>query len=502
MQIILFNGGNNLSEDWKKMQGRESNLINELQKLTDSIFTYDPPFYFNDQIIQEFKNSQKDQMFLLRDLDLEVHCKDVYKKINHDKNDKILIISWSRGYMYGNVFAHLFSDQIIGYINIDGGKPDEEYEHILETTKSDIHELTNSDSLEQYFKKIKATSDETELKELRRSLSKFVTRTQFSQYKKTNQKLRVPVYILNNIYNDQEINISDTNYVSHALKWKLDYNDYAQKNYGAKSIWYVGKKHWLYTFEDVVKDIIRIINEMIDSCSSEEKEKEIYIVRHGETSWNQMGLTQGSENDIELNDHGIDQAMKCGEYLKNQRINGKEFDLIVSSPLKRAIHTAQIIAKTIDYDVNKIILSNDLIETSMGLLAIGKTVKELKSDPFYDEFFKLMDEYHAMDELAKLDTKEQVPEIFIIKYKMESNQSIRKRINEFLQFLKLTPCKKILVVTHADTIRSMNSMIMNSVFEIKGDLTAGKNCHLTYYKLKDGKFKLIMAPSTFYLTNS
>ena len=63
----------------------------------------------------------------------------------------------------------------------------------------------------------------------------------------------------------------------------------------------------------------------------------IYVVRHGQTNWNVKGKIQG-KSDIELNEKGIEQAKELKELIKNYDIN-----LIISSPLKRAKQTAEII---------------------------------------------------------------------------------------------------------------------------------------------------------------
>lgn len=65
----------------------------------------------------------------------------------------------------------------------------------------------------------------------------------------------------------------------------------------------------------------------------------LILVRHGETHWNKDGLVQGGDSDIELNDTGLEQARKLAAFLKDEPIIA-----ILSSPLQRAIATAEIIA--------------------------------------------------------------------------------------------------------------------------------------------------------------
>jgi uncharacterized phosphatase len=64
----------------------------------------------------------------------------------------------------------------------------------------------------------------------------------------------------------------------------------------------------------------------------------LYLVRHGETDWNKARRIQGS-TDIPLNDTGRSQAAMTGQLLAR-----RDWDLIVASPLSRALETAQIIA--------------------------------------------------------------------------------------------------------------------------------------------------------------
>ena len=63
----------------------------------------------------------------------------------------------------------------------------------------------------------------------------------------------------------------------------------------------------------------------------------IYIIRHGETDWNVLRKFQG-RTDIPLNENGRQVAEWTREGLKEI-----DFDIVYTSPLRRAKETAQII---------------------------------------------------------------------------------------------------------------------------------------------------------------
>ena len=64
----------------------------------------------------------------------------------------------------------------------------------------------------------------------------------------------------------------------------------------------------------------------------------IYAIRHGETDWNIERRAQG-QTDVELNQNGINQAIAAKKAV--QRL---DIDFIISSPLKRAVKTAEILS--------------------------------------------------------------------------------------------------------------------------------------------------------------
>ena len=66
------------------------------------------------------------------------------------------------------------------------------------------------------------------------------------------------------------------------------------------------------------------------------------LLRHGQTDWNIDFRLQGI-TDIPLNETGIGQARDAA-----RAIDSNEWDLVVSSPLGRAIETAEIVSKEND----------------------------------------------------------------------------------------------------------------------------------------------------------
>lgn len=64
----------------------------------------------------------------------------------------------------------------------------------------------------------------------------------------------------------------------------------------------------------------------------------LILIRHGETDWNVEGRYQG-QADPPLNARGLAQARELAEALR-----GVTLDVLYSSPLRRALQTAQILA--------------------------------------------------------------------------------------------------------------------------------------------------------------
>lgn len=139
----------------------------------------------------------------------------------------------------------------------------------------------------------------------------------------------------------------------------------------------------------------------------------LYVIRHGQVPSNVEKIISGW-NDEELTDKGILQAKHIKEKLKDI-----QFDVVYSSPIKRAKQTAMIVAPQ-----NEIIYDKRIAEREPGKM-LGKSRKNLDKQDWY-----------------RLDierTKEGV----------ETLASGLKRVREFLnEISKKNDNKNVLIVTH------------------------------------------------------
>jgi len=123
---------------------------------------------------------------------------------------------------------------------------------------------------------------------------------------------------------------------------------------------------------------------------------EIILARHGETEWNVEEVFRG-RIDVELNETGIKQAELLAEYLTDSKI-----DAIYSSPLKRALKTAEIIAGYHKLDVE---IAPGLIDFDYGKWQ-GLPHQEVK-----DKYKELYAEWVNSPDKVKMPTGESLNDV-------------------------------------------------------------------------------------------
>jgi len=103
----------------------------------------------------------------------------------------------------------------------------------------------------------------------------------------------------------------------------------------------------------------------------------LYLVRHGETDWNRSGQIMG-ERPVPLNPHGVAQAQRLAESLK-----GRPIEALYSSPVARALQTADILSSAIHLPVT---VDRGLTEVCVGQWE-GRYWKELTDEIIRQNFY-------------------------------------------------------------------------------------------------------------------
>ncbi len=147
----------------------------------------------------------------------------------------------------------------------------------------------------------------------------------------------------------------------------------------------------------------------------------IYIARHGEVLHNV--LKRYTTIDEDLNDTGVKQAKELREKIKNIK-----FDIIISSPLIRAKHTANII----NSNNIKLIFDDRLKERDCGNLS-GKLKEVINRE-----------EYWNYNSTIQCGTSENIKLFF-------------KRVENFLDELKEKEYKNVLIITHSGVAKAFSA---------------------------------------------
>ncbi len=193
-------------------------------------------------------------------------------------------------------------------------------------------------------------------------------------------------------------------------------------------------------------------------------QKELYIIRHGQTEHNANGIVQGKGVNLSLNDKGKKQANAFFNAYKHI-----PFDIVYTSSLKRAQESIEQFKQIgIQHEI-----FSELDEISWGDFEGSNLTSESDS-----VFQNLLRKWKEGDIHAKPSPSAENP------YELQLRQKV------FLKHLIATPYNKILIATHGRFIRSF----MCTLTEIP--LSKMENFHhvnLCLYKvnlMSDGKFEI------------
>lgn len=161
--------------------------------------------------------------------------------------------------------------------------------------------------------------------------------------------------------------------------------------------------------------------------------KNIYLIRHGITDWNEIGKIQGFK-ESNLTEIGKKQAQLAGQAFKNIPLN-----IIYTSPLSRAYDTAKIINENKDL---KIIKTDLLKEGNFGIWE-GKTLDQvLEIDKEnYEKWLSYPEDCQIEDG--------------------ENLADIRLRSKEFLKSIENRPEENILIVAHSSILKILILTILD-----------------------------------------
>lgn len=203
----------------------------------------------------------------------------------------------------------------------------------------------------------------------------------------------------------------------------------------------------------------------------------IYLIRHGETNLNKKRVLQG-RTDSELNEYGIELAEKTAEGLKNVA-----FDVVFTSPLKRAKKTAQIVARVEETGI-PVIEEPRIQEICFGEYEGLSYLKENYTIP--DKEF--MNFFMAPERFSPPKTGESLTEVI-------------ERTGDFVKELLENPAyeeKTVLLSTHGCALKAILANIRQTPLKDFWGDGVHKNCAVTIVEVKNKAATVLEEGKVYY----
>jgi len=198
----------------------------------------------------------------------------------------------------------------------------------------------------------------------------------------------------------------------------------------------------------------------------------LLLIRHGQSVWNDEKRIQGQQ-DIPLSDKGRQQAVALGK-----RLEGTQIKACFSSPLKRAMETAELILKTLGISV-PITALPELMERNFGKWE-GKSIDELQS--------------LSPHEFSQWLAAHQIP----APPSGESIGALVERVERGLNQILAVKEGNVLVVAHSGSIKaaicSLFRLPLSSFVRMRVD-----NASLTILEINEGRHQIVLFNDTCHL---
>ena len=189
----------------------------------------------------------------------------------------------------------------------------------------------------------------------------------------------------------------------------------------------------------------------------------IIFLRHAQAENNTKRILAGRTEGIPLTKVGIEQSEKIARYLKPLDISA-----IYSSPIERASHTAEIVAKnnSLDYE-----LDDRLTEIDMGKFT------HMNYDDMFAKYGNVFLKFYENDPV-------------IAEHEVETFPNVQRRVLETVNHVvEKHKNENVVLVTHMDPIKSILAMVMDLKPKTLFELIVA-NASITVIKEYDKKFSL------------
>ena len=189
----------------------------------------------------------------------------------------------------------------------------------------------------------------------------------------------------------------------------------------------------------------------------------IIFLRHAQAENNAKRILAGRTEGVPLTKAGIEQAESIAKYLKPLGTS-----TIYSSPIERASHTAEIVAKnnSLDYE-----LDDRITEIDMGKFT------HMNYDDMFAKYGNIFLKFYENDPV-------------IAEHEVETFPEVQRRILDMVNYVvKKHKNENVILVTHMDPIKSMLSTVMDLKPKTLFELIIA-NASLTVIKEQENKFSL------------